>query len=226
MSVKLPLLADSGSAPALRGGASGGAPALRGGASGTAPALRGGASFAPARVEPSQSPIERSPAIDPAARVRAERCWLAIIGAPGDEAPVRFACALAAASSTRSRYALLGMNAPAAVEQALRDAGCEPLRLPVPADEDALRRALTAVPADGIAFAVESELAAQVRGLLDIWVGPSPSIAHGTALLALHAAADVIVPAPALGLASALGAALSCRLASAPVRINSHTNAA
>jgi hypothetical protein len=218
VSVKLPLLAGLGlgTAPALRGGASGSAPALRGGASGSAPA----------RVEQARSPIERSGTIDVGARAHAERCWIAIIGAPGDEAPVRFACALALALSTRVRYALLGMNAPKAVEQALRDAGCEPVRLSEPADESVLRRALTALPADGIALAVESELAAQRRGLLDIWVGPSPSLAHGAALLALHAAADVIVPASALGTANALGAALARRLANASVRINSHTNAA
>jgi hypothetical protein len=167
-----------------------------------------------------------SPAIDPRTRTLASRAWLAIIGVPGDEAPVRFACALAGALQAQRRYALISRNAPAAVEQALRDAGCQTVRLAAVASAELTAETLTAVPAGAIALVVESELAAHTRGLLDIWVGLAPNVQHGAALLALHAAADASVPASALGLASALGAALGDRLGGPSVRINGHTNAA
>ena len=95
----------------------------------------------------------------------------------GDEAPARFACALSSALGERGRVALLGAAAPAAVAAALEQSGAVVQRCEEPAaDAAALAKCLERVPAGRIVLVVESELASQLRGVLDVWVGPAPAM--------------------------------------------------
>ena len=162
---------------------------------------------------PPRAATQALPAIAPEQRPQAVRAWLSVIGAPGDEAPARFACALATALPAGECHALLSAAAPEALAAALQQSGALPTRVGHAPDALALQSALHALPPHALVLVVEPALAAQLRGLLDVWVGPAP--AHGTdpQLSRLQRAAELIVPASAEPLAAALARELAPRLA-------------
>ena len=154
------------------------------------------------------------PSIAPEQRPRAQRAWLAAIGAPGDEAPARFACALSSALAACERYALLGHDAPAALVAALERSGASPLRAAQSLDAtQALEAIVAELPRRALVLVVENVFACRLRGVLDVWVGPAPAHGGDPQLVALQRAADLIVPAHAEAVASALGRELAPRFA-------------
>ena len=153
------------------------------------------------------------PRIAPAQRAQAVRAWLSVIGLPGDEAPARFACALASALPALERHALLSARAPEALVAALQQSGAAVLRVGSAPDADALQGALGQLGQHALVLVVEPELAAQLRGVLDVWVGPLPAHGADPQLGELQRAADLIVSAPAGALAAVLARELAPRLA-------------
>lgn len=146
--------------------------------------------------------------VRPEARALAARNWIACVGLGEDAA--RFACALSSALATHPRYALLTQHAPAALVDALRRSGAEPLRCLQPVDEpEPIQEQLRALPAGALVIVVESALASRLRGVLDVWVGRPPSLDQSVQLTPLHAAADLRVSAQAEDVARALGDALA-----------------
>ena len=159
--------------------------------------------------------------VAPSARPLAGRTWLAVIGSPGEDAPAQFACALSSTLGTQARYVLLTAGAPPALAAALQRSGAEVLRCPpveaeAGLDAELLSACMASVPASALLLVVESELATQLRGVLDVWVGAAPALAADPQLAQLHRAADLRVPANAEAVAQALGQALGTTLARAP----------
>jgi hypothetical protein len=151
--------------------------------------------------------------VRPESRALAARTWVACLGL-GDELRMRFACELSSALGAQLRYALLTQFASASMASAFQKSGAEPLRCLQPAQEaSAIQEQLRALPEHALVIVVESVLASHLRGVLDVWIGPPPTIERGVGLAPLHAAADVRVPAPADDVARALGRALAKPLA-------------